>query len=328
MTVKRRPAVAPAWAAACVALAGGLVASEARAAVVRGAAAIITDRSCTGPGTCTVPGPDGPTLPGPKLQPNQLFGGYGKQINATTVNLAGDAKAGVIATLGSAGELGAGSWAGAGTRTGATATMFDVLTWTGSYDVRVTWSGYMHFITSGDAAGPSPYDDYAGDGTFNLNLSFQSVANLAAAYKPGMTAGQILDQVGAGFADCGSGAIGAFAYSSGGLAAGEYYLPYNASTTCSGKSIILHPGQSIGWVASLQAISNRGGFMDGMHTFHIEVDPTLTVNDETGESVGAEALAQFMTFGKASVPEPAAWALMIAGFGLAGSALRRRMAAA
>ncbi|PZQ42179.1 MAG: hypothetical protein DI570_29865, partial [Phenylobacterium zucineum] len=37
-------------------------------------------------------------------------------------------------------------------------------------------------------------------------------------------------------------------------------------------------------------------------------------------------LTQSFVFGTGAIPEPGTWALMIAGFGLAGAALRRRRA--
>lgn len=72
------------------------------------------------------------------------------------------------------------------------------------------------------------------------------------------------------------------------------------------------------------------GFFDGITlastnftglTFSVAGD-TLTVN-WGGTKSPAELYADFR-FGGAAVPEPATWAMLIAGFGLAGTALRRR----
>ena len=46
-------------------------------------------------------------------------------------------------------------------------------------------------------------------------------------------------------------------------------------------------------------------------------------------NLGATAISDtFSTFGVAGAPEPATWALMVGGFGLAGAGLRRRRAMA
>ena len=50
--------------------------------------------------------------------------------------------------------------------------------------------------------------------------------------------------------------------------------------------------------------------------------------DSSSNARGAPGLDNVSLTAKAAVPEPAAWALMIAGFGLAGAALRRRAPAA
>ena len=51
--------------------------------------------------------------------------------------------------------------------------------------------------------------------------------------------------------------------------------------------------------------------------------PPLTYG--AGVTDGREVL-DYVTLDVASVPEPATWAMMIGGFGLAGAALRRRRA--
>jgi hypothetical protein len=73
----------------------------------------------------------------------------------------------------------------------------------------------------------------------------------------------------------------------------------------------------------MQAISNRGGFVDAMHTFEIEYDLENTVFVASGERVGSQALADTMS---AAIPEPATWAMMILGLGAVGSVIRRRRA--
>ncbi len=65
-------------------------------------------------------------------------------------------------------------------------------------------------------------------------------------------------------------------------------------------------------------------FADFSHTVHTYIDPVAGGPDVIGQS-GHDYASPKATTG---VPEPATWALMLAGFGLAGSALRRRTAAA
>jgi hypothetical protein len=73
---------------------------------------------------------------------------------------------------------------------------------------------------------------------------------------------------------------------------------------------------------SLHAFSLSGDFLSGLNTLdlvvHDDGPPTAVRIDDIS---GTAALA-------VGVPEPATWAMMIAGFGLAGGAMRRRRALA
>ena len=63
--------------------------------------------------------------------------------------------------------------------------------------------------------------------------------------------------------------------------------------------------------------SSTGGYNCG-RAGYCEVGPGVTGSDGISDPTGQIA------FTLTSVPEPAAWALMLAGFGLAGAAVRRR----
>lgn len=65
-------------------------------------------------------------------------------------------------------------------------------------------------------------------------------------------------------------------------------------------------------------------FADFSHTVHTYIDPVGGGPDVIGQSGHDYATPAAST----GVPEPAAWALMLMGFGLAGAALRRRTATA
>ncbi|HEY3949391.1 PEPxxWA-CTERM sorting domain-containing protein [Phenylobacterium sp.] len=87
--------------------------------------------------------------------------------------------------------------------------------------------------------------------------------------------------------------------------------------SCSGAAstadaLMLAPGQTVLVVAGLQLLTNRGGQIDASDTFTTTFTPDVDVQElASGRNI-------------LGVPEPATWALMIAGFGLAGAALRRQ----
>src|SRR4051812_47105332 len=112
------PRGARGWTLACAAAAVALGAGVAHADSLYGSSAIITDRSCAATdANC------GGTA---RLQPNQLYGGYGQSVSTSTVALAGSASASVQDSFG-AGYLPTvrlGSWSGADTRTGASTTAY------------------------------------------------------------------------------------------------------------------------------------------------------------------------------------------------------------
>ena len=152
----------PAWLLACASAAAILGAGAAQAADVSGSSGIFTNRFCSAAGaTCTTLLPDGsPTLAGPRLQANQLFGGYGASFSASSALVNGAAAA--AATSFGDGYLPTvkvGSSAGAETRTGASASAFRSFTYNGDVAIDLAINGLLHFVNSGDAAGPFPTND-------------------------------------------------------------------------------------------------------------------------------------------------------------------------
>lgn len=91
-----------------------------------------------------------------------------------------------------------------------------------------------------------------------------------------------------------------------------------------GTSLFLTSGKSYDIFAAFNLIAVPGTLtgsltMDSLNTSTIGFDaPGGTFTSQSGQFLG---LAQ-----TAAVPEPATWAMLIAGFGLAGAALRRRTA--
>jgi hypothetical protein len=298
--------------------------APAKADDLYGSAAIITNRSCsTSIATCTV---DGAFAPGVvRLQPNQLYGGYQSQGSESASLLGGASAAGEVAFGADyLPTLRVGAWAGDETRTGMTITSFRAFTYTGDQAIDLALTGQLHFIGSGDVAGPEGGADFAGDGTLNMAFSILRVSTVAAAFGPGSDANSIISNSDIDFADCGgSGVVAAGGYNSAGVGAGEHTQAIGLSSTCGGGAITLNKGDSFVVVASLQAIANRGGFIDATHTFTVQYDAAHTYYSGTQDSVGEGFFSQNIVNG-AAVPEPASWALMIGGFGLTGGLLRRR----
>ena len=116
----------------------------------------------------------------------------------------------------------------------------------------------------------------------------------------------------------GSAHIGHFLWtsiSSLSLGAGTYVIggTYNGGLFASNASgVVTMPGYT--WITDEQLFGTGLNF------------PTVTTSGAYG--VNGIPEVNFSTSGIGSVPEPATWALMLGGFGLAGAALRRRKAIA
>lgn len=299
-----------------IAAVGG--ATSGHAADVYGSGAVITNRSCPASDAACVVGIQ-------RLQPHQYFGGYGQGLSATT-SLLGGASGSAEVSFGAdyLPTVRLASQAGTETRTGASVTTFRSFTYEGTEAIDFAILGDLHFITSGDAAGPEQQNEFTGDGQLNVALALLRVSSITSVFSEESTGVDIISNTSNSFADCGAaGVIAAGGYNTGGgIAAGEYNQSIGLSQACGGGAIRLNPGDSFVVIATLQAISNRGGFLDASHTFEVRYDEENTFYAGTTEAVGDGFLARNVTVG-AAVPEPASWALMIGGFGLAGGMLRR-----
>ena len=313
-----RTAVRPAWLLACASAAAILGAGSAQAEDLYGSAAIFTNRNCpAGATSCT--------SPGSLLQPRQYFGGAGTEFSASSALANGASAAASVAFGGDyLPTVKVGSTAGAFTRTGASATAIRAFTYGGDAAIDLAINGMLHFLTSGDVA-TAPNVEVAGDGSLNVSLALVTVASLRAAFPEAPSAVDLISSP-ITFPDCGGGgviAVGGYSTNLAGVGAGEFNQAVGLNSACGGGAIRVNPGDSFVVIASLQAISNRGGFLDAMHSFTVQYDEAHTYLAGTTEAVGQGFLSRNVAVG-AAVPEPASWALMIGGFGLAGSTLRRR----
>jgi hypothetical protein len=94
------------------------------------------------------------------------------------------------------------------------------------------------------------------------------------------------------------------------------------TTACTPGSLLLAPGQEVLVVAALQLPVNRGGFADATSTFTTRLGDDLS--PEAKAQLAANLVSALDQGAIVTVPEPATWAMMLGGFGLAGAALRRR----
>jgi PEP-CTERM motif len=277
-----------------------------------GSGAILTNRLCNEPtGTnCALATPRTFT---------QFAGGLGAGLAASATNINNQGASGTVSVeFGSSylPTIKAASFSGLQTRTGASADAFRLYTYVGAQAINLALTGSIHYITSGNDILPG---EEAGAGIMNVNLAVLPVSAIALF---GTTGAEIINAPGAGFTDCGGGAIAATYINAAGTI-GENSATFNLSTTCSSGAITLRTGDSFVVYAGLQTLSNRGGFLDASHTFTVDYDPVNTVFTETGASVGAAYLAANVL----AVPEPASWAMMIVGFGIVGAATRRTRSA-
>lgn len=292
-------------------LAQTITTTPASAAPTFGSAAILTNRTCldTPSQICTL---------GPRIF-TKYAGGIGTTFTTSAENMNGLGASAAAATSFDTGYLPTikvGSEAGATTRTGATATAFRTYTYTGDRTINLALLGNLHFITSGSAV----QGDGNGQGNLNVILNVLPVSALSV-FSEASDAVDIISNPITG-ADCSSGAIAAGGFNSVGLGSGEYSQPVSLSQACAGGAITINPGDSFVVLATLQAISNRGGLIDAMHTFSVVYDAARTVYADNGESVGATFLENAIV---SPIPEPATWAMMLGGFGLVGAAARRGM---
>ena len=113
----------------------------------------------------------------------------------------------------------------------------------------------------------------------------------------------------------GGGSVVKGGYASGGITQ-NVSLGFNLTTGCDGRPLTISPGQRFYVYAFMDVVGAQGGTTDATHSFNLGLAPG------TPPAVQA-ALVHGVSLVNA-VPEPATWSLMIAGFGLAGSAMRRR----
>lgn len=276
-----------------------------------GSAAILTNRTCitTAGGDCQLG----------TRNFLQYAGGAGSSFSVSATNEANSGASGSAYSTFSGDAvptLGVSSFAGANTRTGASALAYQTFTYNGDAAINLALTGTLHYIGSGNLTNTGVIGvEPAGSGFFGANLT---ILPLSALDGIGTTGEDLIGSL-TMMTDCSAGATATAFSSSNGLGAGEHNIPLSLSTGCDGGAITIQSGQSFVILATVQAISNKGGFLDASHTFSSYFDPEKTVFADTGEAVGAT----FLSASVAAVPEPGPWALMISGFGLIGLAMRR-----
>jgi hypothetical protein len=113
---------------------------------------------------------------------------------------------------------------------------------------------------------------------------------------------------------CGDDGLLGFGYGTPAAKGGSFTVS-TKTTACPGSSLVLKPGQQVVAYANLSMFTNRGGYLDALHTMTTELDPEL----------GGEAIAALKQNLVSGVPEPTTWAMMLGGFGVIGAASRRRV---
>ncbi len=208
----------------------------------------------------------------------------------------------------------AGTFSGLQSRDATSVLALRAYTWTGDA-INLALSGSMHFFKgTADVPGETFDRSYLG-----LSL-FMLPASVFTGYTASSRAIDFIIDPALNPQGCGAGVTAFNFVSSTGLNPGEHSLPVDLSSACTGGSIRINPGDQFVIGVGMQAIANRGGWLDATHTFNLNYDLANTTFVSNGAPVGASYLSANL----AGVPEPATWGLMILGFGVIGGAMRSR----
>lgn len=279
-------------AAACI-----VGASPIAAQVTSGSAALLSNRDCTVAASSACPASANLT--------RDFVGGPGTGLDASRENMNGTGASAYSRVGFEDGNflpvLGVGSFSGATTRTGATAIGFNSFTYSGDAAINLALDGVIDYSNSGQGS-TGPQDSY-GAGVMSASLSVLTSAALASLGSS-PSANDIYTwtfQQG-----CGGSTLGQTSVNSVGTSAGAHQANFNLTAGCTSSAITINPGDTFVVLGLLQGVSNRSGYTDALHTFHIAIDPVLTVFADTGTSVGSAYLARNVSGGAVgSVPEPA-----------------------
>ena len=297
---------------AVVMAAAAAVAAPALAGVV-GSASVATLRKCdlvSAAGAC-----DG-TGPGQQVSRGSILYGGGTGLAGWNTLTVGANRAWSFVAFDASLDLPiirAATTAPGNVRTNINVLAFQSYTWNGAVGGDFSISGDLHIVDSATSAaggafpGGAIYSAYSGIWNPSAIAGLSTPQDLFSAlfYAPCGTAGVLgADQIG------------------GTLTGGDASFT-TTTAACSAGSLFLTPGQEVLVVVGLQLPVNRGGWADASATFTTGLGKNLTPGQVTAvEQSIASAISQGAAV--ASVPEPGSWAMLIAGFGLVGGAMRRR----
>ncbi|WP_235902987.1 PEPxxWA-CTERM sorting domain-containing protein [Sandarakinorhabdus oryzae] len=193
---------------------------------------------------------------------------------------------------------------------------FQSYTWNGAAPTDFSITGALHIVDSSTSpsGGALP-----GGSIFTSYVGIWDPSTIAGLTTPQQLFNSLF------YADCGTPGVLGVGSNSGVLTGGD--ASFTATTAACGLgSLTLNPGQSVLVVVGLQLPVNRGGFVDASHTFSTRLGDNLAPEQKDAISASlTSAISQGAIV--TGVPEPASWAMLIAGFGLVGATLRKRRAA-
>ena len=211
----------------------------------------------------------------------------------------------------------AATQAGGNVRMNINSFAFQSYTWTGAAPTDFSITGALHVVDSGTSpsGGVLP-----GGSIFTSYVGIWDPSTIAGLTTPQQLFSSLF------YAACGTPGVLGVGSNNGVLTGGE--ASFTATTAaCGAGSLTLSPGQSVLVVVGLQLPVNRGGFVDASHSFITRLGDNLAPEQKDAISTSLQsAISQGAVV--TGVPEPAGWAMLIAGFGLTGAAMRRRRAVA
>ena len=299
--------------AATAGLLPGVATAASAAPAVWGTGVFLTSRNCNGVAAavdCL-----GPANPNIRIRESIYGGGASTAANVSLAPVTGGSSRSRV-TFGALDlpVIKAGAFAGADNRNNSNSVGYQQFTYTGAAGTPFGLTASFDYTSSGapSLAGLGADDrapEIGGEGS-----GFLRIGLIDPSAVTGLVTAQDVFNFGFGGA-CGDPGVFGFAgmrlfSSAAGLSSGSLTL----ATGCDGNPLFLTPGQSFVVSMLLQTPSNRGGYFDATHTVRLGLDPTLS-------DAVKQALANSLN---SAIPEPASWAMMVAGFGLAGAVMRRR----